>query len=317
MKIVVLDGYVANPGDLSWASLAAIGDLTVYPRTASGDVIARCEGAEAVFTNKVVLDAATIESLPSLRFIGVLATGYNNVDTEAASRAGIVVCNVPAYSTDSVAQTVFSLLLEITGRVGDYSSEVRSGKWSSCEDFSFTLGPVTELAGLTMGIYGLGNIGKRVAEIAAAFGMKVISPTSQPAGNLPDYVEKVSFDEFLASSDVISVNAPLTESNRGIFNADVFARMRRGVIFINTARGPLVDEQALVAALTGGQIGAAGLDVLGQEPPSVDNPLLAAPNCYITPHIAWQSTAARRRLLEVTAANLAAYVAGKPQNRVN
>lgn len=317
MKIVVLDGYVANPGDLSWDSLASIGDLTVYPRTAACDVVNRCDGAEAVFTNKVVIDAATISALPSLRFIGVLATGYNNVDVEAAARAGIVVCNVPAYSTDSVVQTVFSLLLEITNRVGEYSAEVRCGRWSSCPDFSFTLGRITELAGLTMGIYGLGNIGRRVAAVAAALGMRVVSPTSQPSDSLPLYVSKVSFDEFLAQSDVISVNSPLTAHNRGIFNADAFAGMRRGVIFINTARGPLIDEAALASALATGQVGAAGLDVLGQEPPASDNPLLTAPNCYITPHVAWQSTAARRRLLDVTAANLAAYIAGEPQNKVN
>ena len=317
MKIVVLDGHVANPGDLSWDKLAALGELEVYPRTAPSEILARCAGAEVVFTNKVVLDAATISTLPALRFIGVLATGYHNVDVAAASRAGIVVCNVPAYSTDSVAQTVFSLLLEITGRVGEYSPEVRGGRWSSCADFSFTLGPITELAGLTMGIYGLGNIGRRVAAIAAAFGMKVVSPTSQAAGNLPNYVSKVTFEEFLGISDVISVNSPLTQDNHGIFNADTFARMRRGVVFINTARGPLVDEPALAAALASGQVGAAGLDVLGQEPPAADNPLLSAPNCYITPHIAWQSTAARRRLLDISAANLTAFVAGKPQNKVN
>lgn len=317
MKIVVLDGHVANPGDLSWDSLASLGELTVYPRTAPGEVLERCAGATAVFTNKVVLDSAIIASLPDLKFIGVLATGYNNVDTAAAAQAGIAVCNVPAYSSDSVAQTVFSLLLEITNRTGEYSSEVRSGRWSLCPDFSFTLGPITELAGLTMGIYGLGNIGRRVAAIASAFGMNVVSPTSQEAAALPPYVTKVNFDEFLAMSDVISLNAPLTASNRGKFNAETFARMKRGVIFINTARGPLVDEAALADALHSGQVGAAGLDVLGQEPPASDNPLLTAPHCYITPHIAWQSTAARRRLLAVSASNLAAFISGRPQNKVN
>ena len=317
MKIVVLDGHVANPGDLSWDSLASLGELTVYPRTAPGEVLERCAGATAGFTNKVVLDSAIIASLPDLKFIGVLATGYNNVDTAAAAQAGIAVCNVPAYSSDSVAQTVFSMLLEITNRTGEYASEVRSGRWASCPDFSFTLGPITELAGLTMGIYGLGNIGRRVAAIASAFGMNVVSPTSQEAAALPPYVTKVNFDEFLAMSDVISLNAPLTASNRGKFNAETFARMKRGVIFINTARGPLVDEAALADALRSGQVGAAGLDVLGQEPPASDNPLLTAPHCYITPHIAWQSTAARRRLLAVSASNLAAFISGRPQNKVN
>jgi len=317
MKIVVLDGYVANPGDLSWDELAGLGDLTVYPRTAPAEVLARCEGADAVFTNKVVITAEMIARLPELRFIGVLATGYNNVDIAAAAAAGIVVCNVPAYSTDAVVQTVFSLLLAITNRTSEYSGKVRAGKWSSCPDFSFTLGPITELAGLTMGVYGLGNIGRRVAAVAAAFGMKVVSPTSQAADSLPAYVSKVSFGEFLGQSDVISVNSPLTAANRHIFNSDAFDRMRRGVIFINTARGPLVDEDALAAALASGQVGAAGLDVLGQEPPAADNPLLAAPNCFITPHIAWQSTAARRRLLAISAENLAAFIAGKTQNKVN
>ena len=317
MKIVVLDGYVANPGDLAWDELAALGDLTVYPRTAPGEVLERCMDAEAVFTNKVVITADAMAQLPDLRFIGVLATGYNNVDVDAARAAGITVCNVPAYSTDSVVQTVFSLLLAITNRVADYSYKVRSGEWSSCPDFSFTLGPITELAGLTMGIYGLGNIGKRVAAVAAAFGMQVVSPTSQPADKLPEYVRKVSFNEFLAQSDVISVNSPLTDANRHIFNTEAFDRMRRGVIFLNTARGPLVDENALAAALASGQVAAAGLDVLGQEPPAADNPLFTAPNCYITPHVAWQSTAARRRLLQVSAGNLSAFIAGNTENRVN
>lgn len=317
MNIVILDGYLANPGDLDWTALEQLGNLTVYPRTAPSDVIDRCHEADAVIVNKVLMTADVIAALPRLRYIGVLATGYNNVDIDAAARAGITVCNVPAYSTEAVAQTVFSLLLHITNRVADYAADVTAGRWNECEDFSFTLGPIRELAGLTMGVYGLGNIGSRVAAIASAFGMKVVSPTSRPVDSMPDYVRKVTFDEFLAQSDVISVNSPLTAANRGLFGADAFAKMRTGVIFINTARGPLVDEAALADALRSGTVGAAGIDVLCQEPPREGSPLIGAPNCFITPHIAWQSTAARRRLLDITASNVAAFIAGKPQNVVN
>lgn len=316
INIVILDAHVANPGDLSWDAIAALGNLTVYPRTAPADVVARCSEADAVIINKVVMSAEVISQLPKLKYIGLFATGYNNVDIAAARKAGITVCNVPAYSTDSVAQTVFAHLLNITNRVEQYAEEVRSGRWQRCEDFSFSLGPSHELAGMTMGIYGLGHIGKKVAQIASAFGMSVISPTSQSVESLPEYVEKVSFDEFLRRSDVISVNAPLADDNRGIFNADTFGKMKRGVIFINTSRGPLVVEEDLAAALKSGQVGAAGLDVLCEEPPRHGSPLLDAPNCFITPHIAWQSTAARRRLIAITAENLAAYIAGKPQNTV-
>ena len=301
MNIVILDSYVANPGDLGWDALEALGTLTAWPRTAPGEVIERCRGAEAVFTNKVVLSADTLAALPGLRFVGVLATGYNNVDTEAARRLGITVCNVPAYSTDSVAQLVAALLLALTNRVTDYSASVARGDWAGCPDFSYTLGPITELAGKTMGIYGLGNIGLKVAAIAAALGMKVVSPTSKDATALPPYVSKVRFDEMLAVSHVISVNAPLTDANRG-------------VLFINTARGPLVDEDALSEALASGQVGGAGIDVLAQEPPRQGSPLIGAPNCIVTPHIAWESVEARRRLIDISAANLKAFIAGHPQN---
>lgn len=314
MEIVVLDGYIANPGDLSWAALEKFGHLTVYERTAPDEIVERARSAEAVFVNKVVLDEAVLEKLPRLKFIGVLATGYNNIDINAAHHRGTVVCNVPAYSTDSVAQTVFALLLEITNRVGQYSAMVEDGEWARSKDFSFTIGPISELAGLTMGIYGLGNIGKKVAQIAEAFGMRVISPTSQAVP--PDGVEKVNFDEFLQLSDVISINAPLTETNHHLFDSQTFAKMRRGVIVINTARGPLIDEAALTESLRSGQVGAAGLDVLEHEPPRNGSPLIGAPNCFITPHVAWQSTAARRRLIEISAENLAAFLNGSPQNIV-
>lgn len=316
-KIVILDGYVANSGDLSWQGIASQGNLVVYDRTAPDEVIARCAGATAVFTNKVVIDAAIIAALPELRFIGVLATGYNNVDIEAARRAGIVVSNVPAYSTMSVTQLVFAMLLTICNRVGDYSASVAEGRWASCEDFSYRLGPIDELDGKTMAVYGLGNIGKRVAAIAAAFGMRVVSFTSQAAENLPSYIEKVSRDEMFSRADVLSLNAPLTASNRHFVNADTLALMKPTAIVINTARGPLVDEDALAEALVSGRLAFAAVDVLDVEPPRKGSPLIGLPNCIVTPHIAWQSTDARRRLLDVSAANLRAFLAGAPQNVVS
>lgn len=320
MDIVILDGHVANPGDLSWDAIASQGSLTVYDRTAPADVVARAGRAEALFVNKVVLTADIIDRLPHLRFIGELATGYNNIDIEAARRRGIVVSNVPAYSGDSVAQTVFALLLELTNRVGRYDASVRAGAWTSCADFSYTLGPITELAGLTMGIYGLGNIGSKVAAVAHALGMRVVSSTSKDADAIAPYVEKVSFDEMVARADVISVNAPLTAANRGLFSGAVFRRMKPTALLINTARGPIVDEQALAEALRTGEIAGAGLDVLASEPPAADC-LLTAPDladrCVVTPHVAWQSVAARRRLIDISASNLTAFLAGSPANVVS
>lgn len=320
MKIVILDGHVANPSDLSWDAVAAQGQLTVYERTAEADILTRAADAEALFVNKVVLTADIIDRLPRLRFIGELATGYNNIDIEAARRRGIVVSNVPAYSGDSVAQTVFALLLELTNRVGRYDASVRAGDWASCVDFSYTLGPITELAGLTMGIYGLGNIGSKVAAVAHALGMRVVSSTSKPATDIASYVEKMPFEQMVSQADVISINAPLTPANRGLFSADVFSRMKPTALLINTARGPIVDEAALADALRSGKIAGAGLDVLAVEPPAADCPLTAsdlADRCVITPHVAWQSVAARRRLLQISADNLAAFIAGHPINVVN
>lgn len=317
INIVVLDGHVANPGDMDWDGLDRVGNLTVYPRTAPDEIVERAKDADAIIINKVVISADIIASLPKLKYIGLLATGYNNVDISAARKVGITVCNVPSYSTDSVAQTVFAHLLNITNRVAEYADEVREGRWQHCPDFSFSLGAERELAGLTMGIYGLGHIGKKVAQIADAFGMRVVSPTSQSQDKIPGYVTKVSFNEFLAQSDVISLNAPLAADNVGIFNSEAFSKMRRGVIIINTSRGPLINETDLAEALRSGQVGAAGLDVMVQEPPRDGSPLIGAPNCYITPHIAWQSTAARRRLLDITADNVRAWAAGTPQNVVN
>lgn len=324
MKIVILDGYVANPGDLSWEGLEKLGDLTVYDRSTPEQVVARAADAEAVFVNKVNMSAEVIDALPRLRFIGELATGYNNIDLDAASRRGVTVCNVPAYSTASVAQTVFALLLQLKVNIGRYTRAVAQGRWVQSPDFSFTMGPIEELEGLTLGIYGLGNIGQRVAAIAHAMGMRVISPTSKNAADIPPYVEKVPFDQMLSQADVVTIHAPLTPQTRCLFNADAFARMKSTAVLINTARGPIVDEAALADALRRGTIAAAAVDVLAAEPPSADCPLLAPdlvdgdkPRLLITPHIAWQSVTARRRLLDVSVANLAAFIAGTPQNRVN
>ena len=316
-RIVILDGYVANSGDLSWQGIASQGNLLVYDRTATDEVIARCAGATAVFTNKVIIDADTIAALPDLKFIGVLATGYNNVDIEAARRTGIVVSNVPAYSTMSVAQHVFAMLLTICNRVSDYSASVAAGRWASCDDFSYRLGPIEELDGKTMAVYGLGNIGRRVAAIADAFGMHVVSCTSQPAENLPPYIEKVSRDEMFRRADVLSLNAPLTATNRHFINAATIALMKPTAIVINTSRGPLVDEEALADALASGRLAFAAVDVLAVEPPRQGSPLIGLDNCIVTPHVAWQSTDARRRLLDVSAANLRAFLAGAPQNVVS
>lgn len=316
-RIVVLDGYVANSGDLSWEAFDRLGDLTVYERTAPSQIIDRSRGAQALFVNKVILDAQTISLLPDLKFIGILATGYNNVDLVAARRAGITVCNVPDYSSASVAQTVFALLLAITNRTETYTDSVARGEWTKCMDFSYRLSSIEELDGLNMAIYGLGNIGLRVARIAHSLGMHVISATSKPSDRLPDYVEKVSLDEMLSRADVLSLNAPLSDNNRHFICAETLALMKPSAIIINTARGGLVDEQALADALRSGRVAAAGLDVLEHEPPLADCPLIGLKNCIITPHVAWQSTAARRRLLDISANNLAAFLNGTPQNVVD
>lgn len=316
-RIVVLDGYVANSGDLSWSGLEKLGNLKVYDRTDPSQVVDRCRGAIAVFVNKVIINADTIALLPDLRFIGVLATGYNNVDLLAARRAGITVCNVPAYSTSSVAQTVFALLFAITNRVEAYAESVSNGDWTTCKDFSYRLSRIEEINGLTMGIYGLGNIGRRVASIAHSFGMNIISHTSKSSDQLPDYIEKVSREDLFRRADVLSLNAPLTDDNRHYVNAESLALMKSTAILINTARGGLVDEYALADALRSRRIAAVGLDVLEQEPPLSACPLIGLENCIITPHIAWQSTAARRRLLDISVENLKAFFAGDPCNVVN
>lgn len=312
-KIVILDGYVANSGDLSWDALNELGELTVYDRTAPAEVVARAKGADAIYTNKVLITDEVMEELPDLKFIGVLATGYNNVDIEAAHRRGITVCNVPAYSTDSVAQLVFAHLLHIINSIGDYAASVNRGEWAGNRDFSYRLSAFSELAGMTMGIIGMGNIGRRVAAIALAFGMKVITNSGR---ELPEGVERVGLDELFRTSDVISLNSALTPATKGIINREALAMMKPTAIIINTSRGPLVDEEALAEALRERRIAGAGIDVLCEEPPRSGSPLINCPNCFVTPHIAWQSSQARRRLVDISIENLRKFSTGEPQNVV-
>lgn len=317
MKIVVLDGYVANAGDLSWDEIAQLGELIVYDRTPREEVVERAKGATAIFTNKVVIDRELIEQLPGLRFIGVLATGYNNVDLVAARRNGVTVCNVPAYSTHSVVQNIWGHLLNIANATSLHATSVRKGAWQHCQDFSYRLTPIIELAGLTMGIYGLGSIGAEVAKIATAFGMKVIAYTSKVPWQLPGYITPVEKNELFEQSDVMVLCAPLTPQNKYFVNAETLALMKPSAIILNAARGGLMDSQAVSQALADNKLYAVGADVLEQEPPSNDEPLLTAPRCYITPHIAWQSDVARRALITKSAQNLKAFIDGKPVNVVN
>ena len=318
MKIIVLDGYGMNPGDLSWDRLKALGDVTVYDRTAPEETIERSAGAEILLTNKTIIGRNIIEKLPDLRYIGVLATGYNVVDTAAAREKGIVVTNIPAYSTDSVAQMVFSLLLAITNNVEHYTADNRAGRWSRNADFCYWDYPLTELAGKTFGIVGFGNIGSKVARIALAFGMKVLALSSKPADVLPAGVKKADgLDQLLNESDVLSLHCPLTDSTKHLINASTLAKMKPSAILINTGRGPLVDETALAEALNSGALRGAGVDVLSCEPPTIDNPLLYARNCYTTPHLGWATVEARQRLMDIAVANVANFIEGTPTNVVN
>lgn len=316
MKITILDGYGMNPGDMSWAPLEELGDLTVYDRTAPEQVLERAAGSEALLTNKTVLTAETLRALPQLRYVGVLATGYNVVDIDAARELGIVVTNIPAYSTDSVVQMVFAHLLAITNRVAHYTDENRRGRWSTNPDFCYWDTPLHELSGKTFGIVGLGNIGMAVSRVARAFGMKVKAYTSKRIEDLPDGVSKADLDELFETSDVVSLHCPLTESTRHLVNADRLAQMKPSAILINTGRGPLVDEKALAEALDSERIYAAGLDVLSSEPPAADNPLLTARNCFITPHLGWATKEARERLLSIAADNLRGFITGDVRNNV-
>ncbi|MBI4979501.1 MAG: D-2-hydroxyacid dehydrogenase [Spirochaetes bacterium] len=316
MKIVILDGYTTNPGDLSWDALAALGALTVHERTPRESIIERAKDAELVITNKTLLDRAIIEQLPKLRYVGLLSTGTNAADGAALAKRNIPLCNVPAYSTMSVAQQVFVLLLELVNRAGHHSQTVHDGAWASSKDFCYWNYPLVELAGLTMGIAGFGAIGQAVARIAHAFGMNIIVYNrSRKPSDIP--VRFVDIQTLAAESDVISLHCPLTDETKGIVNAAFIARMKRTAYLINTGRGPLIEESALAEALNTERIAGAGLDVLSTEPPARDNPLIGAKNCIITPHIAWATKAARSRLIGVVAANVRGFLSGSPQNIVN
>lgn len=317
MKIVVLDGYGVNPGDLSWEKLEELGELTVYERTAPEEVLTRTEEAEIVLTNKVVLSADVLCKLPKLKYIGVLATGYNVVDTEAARAQGVAVTNIPAYSTDSVVQMTFAHILNITNRVAHYARENREGKWARSKDFCYWDTPLLELSGLTLGVVGLGNIGMKVARVARTLGMEVYAATSKSSSSLPEGIQKTTFKGLLGVCDILTLHCPLTPDTRELVNAKTLGMMKRGAVVINTGRGPLVNEDDVAEALRSGQLAAYGADVMCQEPPREDNPLLAEPNAFITPHVAWATIDARRRLMKIAADNIKAFVEGKPVNVVD
>ena len=318
MKIVILDGHTANPGDLSWDGLREYGELEVYDRTAPTELLSRAEGAEVILTNKVIIDAKTMAALPFLRYIGVLATGYNVVDIAEAHRRGIVVTNIPAYSTMSVAQMVMAHLLNITNQVALHAESVRRSEWQECPDFSFTKSPLIELDGLTLGIVGLGNTGSATARMAQAMGMQVMAVSSKTEEMLrPLGIRKASgYEQLFSEADVVSLHCPLTDETRHLVNRERLAQMKPTAILINTGRGPLLDEQAVADALTEGRLYAVGVDVLTEEPPRKGSPLITAPRCYITPHIAWASAAARRRLVSIATSNVAAFLSGEPQNSI-
>lgn len=317
MKTVVLDGHGANPGDLSWKPLEQLGQLEVYPRTPAPMVLERAADADAVLINKVMMDERTIAALPCLKYIGVVATGYNVVDLEAARKHGVVVTNVPAYSTDSVAQMTFAHILNITNRVDHYARLNRQGRWASNPDFCYWDTPLPELAGKTLGIVGLGHIGMKVARIAHEFGMDVFAYTSKNSADLPDGIQKTTLDGLFAVSDILTLHCPLTADTHRLINRSSIAKMRPGTIVINTGRGQLIDEADVAEALADGRLGGYGADVMSDEPPLADNPLLAQPNAFITPHIAWATVEARSRLLDVAIDNLRAFAEGKPVNVVN
>ncbi len=316
MKIVILDAFTANPGDMSWKGLEELGEVTVYDRTKADETVARAADADIVLTNKVIINREVIAQLPQLKYIGVLATGYNVVDIKAAHERGIIVTNVPAYSTESVAQMVFAHLLTVTNRTEHYAILNRQGRWSTNPDFSYWDTELTELAGKTFGIVGLGNIGSRVAQIALAFGMKVKALTSKTANALPAGIEKASLEELLTASDVLSLHCPLTDNTRQMINSETLRQMKPTAILINTGRGPLVDDQAIAEALEEGRLAAFCADVLTEEPPKADNPLLKQPNAFITPHIAWATKEARIRLIQVATDNVSSFLNGKAVNVV-
>ena len=319
MRITVLDGYTSNPGDLSWDAFEELGEITVHERTTPEEVVSRCLGCEVVFTNKVVMNAGIIDQLPDLKYIGVLATGTNVIDLEHAGKKGVCVTNIPGYGTDSVVQHILSFILHFSSKVSIHDEAVHQGDWVNSKDFCFTLGTLNELSGSTLGIIGLGTIGRKLAKVADAMGMKIIAAhqSSMDRLELPFEVEWLPVDEVFARSDFLSLNCPLTADTENLVNAERLQKMKSSAVLINTGRGPLVDEQALADGLNEGTIAGAGLDVLSTEPPATDNPLLTAKNCVITPHVAWASLQARKRLLVIAAENLSAYLRAEPKNRVN
>ncbi|TDU80949.1 glycerate dehydrogenase [Prosthecobacter fusiformis] len=316
MKIVLLDAYTANPGDVSWSPLESLGECAFHDRTPVAETVARCAGAEVIITNKAPVTREIIAALPDLKYIGVTATGYNIVDVVAAKERGIVVTNVPGYSSPAVAQLVFALLLELTNNVGHHARSVSEGRWQSCPDFSYWDSPIIELSGRTLGIIGYGDIGSAVGRIATAFGMKVLASKRDWKTPPPEGVTPASIDEVFAQSDAISLHCPLTDATKFLVCERTISLMKKSAYLINTGRGPLVDEAALAQALNEGRIAGAGLDVISVEPPKDGNPLIGAKNCLVTPHIGWASREARVRLIEATAANLRAFVDGKPVNVV-
>lgn len=317
MKIVVLDGYTHNPGDLSWDSFKELGELTVYERTDPKDIIDRIGDAEILITNKAVINRNIIEST-NVKYIGVFATGYNVIDIDACNERGIVVCNVPEYSTEAVVQHTFAILFEITNNVYIHSKSVKEGKWSDCKDFSYTVAPLIELKGKTMGLIGYGNIGKGVAKAANAFGIKVIY--NKPSGSESCDKENCRYaelEEIYKNSDIISLHCPMNNATKEIINKNSIGKMKNNVIIINTARGGLINERDLADALNSDRVSAYGCDVLSSEPPSTDNPIVMAKNTVITPHIAWEAKETRQRLMDIAAANLKSYLESNIQNRVN
>lgn len=317
MRIVVLDGHTLNPSDLDWAPIVRLGELTVFDHTPADLIVSRAAGAEIVLTNKTPLDEETIRALPLLRYIGVLATGCNNVDLAAAKARKVPVCNVPNYGADSVAQMVFAHILHHCNRVAEHAADVAAGGWGRSRDFCYWLNPLVELRDLTLGVVGLGEIGSATVRIARAFGMKVLASTRRPLSPPPEGVEAATLEQIFTRSDFISLHCPLTADTERLVNADRINLMKRSAFLVNTGRGPLIDEAALAAALNEGRIAGAGLDVLAVEPPRQGNPLIGARNCAITPHVAWATRAARARLLGLAAGNLEAFLRGAPRNQVN
>lgn len=317
MNIVILDNYTLNPGDLDDSALRALGNVTVYDRTSQEEIVARSSDADIIIVNKVVLSAEIIAKLPVLRYIGVVATGYNNIDVEAAKKQNIIVTNVKAYGTASVAQHTFALLLALVNRIETHSQSVFAGEWASSKDFAYTKSALTELAGKTIGLIGLGDIGSQIAKIASAFGMKVIAYRKNPNLTRNKHITMVPLEAIFKNSDVVSLHCPLNEETREIINSVTLSQMKQSSILLNTGRGLLINEADLAKALGEGIIGGAGLDVLSTEPPATDNPLLSAPNCVITPHIAWATFEARTRLLQMATENLKSFIDGNPKNIVS